>query len=214
MAKPHITTQVGDKFNRWTVISDSFFVRNQRVVQCRCDCGTEKPVRLGRLHKGESRSCGCLQVEELTTHGHTANAIRKDSNEYWIWNSMRQRAINPKHKQYADYGGRGIGLCERWLKFENFYADMGPRPSKGHSIERKENDKGYEPSNCRWATRTEQNQNKRNNRFITANGETLCLAEWARRLNCINSTILGRIKMGWSEEKAVTVPVRKMLADR
>lgn len=122
---------------------------------------------------------------------------------------MLQRTTNEKNKQYPEYGGRGIGVCERWRAFENFYSDMGPRPSKGHSLEREKNDQGYSPSNCKWATRIEQNKNKRNNRYITADGKTMCMTDWARELGCSHATLHFRLKKGWSDERTVMTPVRK-----
>ena len=117
---------------------------------------------------------------------------------------MKNRCINSKVTSYKNYGARGIKVCDRWLKFENFLADMGERPSDQHSIERIDNDGNYEPSNCKWATRAEQVNNKRNTRNITANGETLTLAEWARRLGCTHTAIIRRISTGMPEEIAVT----------
>jgi hypothetical protein len=198
----------GDRFSRWTVVSESDRP-GSKSYNCVCDCGSERIVRKEKLLNGSSRSCGCLRNEELTTHGLTANAIRKDSSEYWIWNSMIQRCHNPRNVQYPEYGGRGILVCDEWRTFENFYRDMGPRPSKGHSIDRIDNDAGYSPSNCRWATRQEQNLNKRDSRRLTANGVTKCLQEWARDLGCSHATILHRIKAGWTEEEAVTKQARK-----
>ena len=101
--------------------------------------------------------------------------------EYKVWAGMKQRCSNPKSANWFDYGGRGITVCERWLKFDNFYADMGPRPNDEHSLERRDGDAGYEPSNCVWATADVQARNKRNTRWITYKGETLCLRDWAER---------------------------------
>lgn len=124
-----------------------------------------------------------------------------------VWAMMRSRCENPTVKSYPSYGGRGIKVCERWQKFENFYADMGDRPSPQHSLERVDNDGDYSPENCIWATREVQVKNKRNTRLITANGETYHLAEWARRLGCNPAAILARIAAGMSEAEAVTKPV-------
>ena len=123
-----------------------------------------------------------------------------------VWRSMHDRCNLQSQKSYRDYGGRGIRVCERWAGsqgFANFLADMGPRPD-GMTIDRINNDGNYEPGNCRWISRHDQAGNKRNNRFITANGETLHLAEWARRLKCNPSAILARLDTGMSEEEAVT----------
>lgn len=112
----------------------------------------------------------------------------------------------PEGENWMDYGGRGITVCDSWLKFENFYADMGPRPSMGHSIERGDNDDGYHKDNCRWATRLEQGKNKRNNRIIEAFGKRQHLAEWVRQSGLHHTTILNRLARGWTNEKAVSTP--------
>lgn len=123
-----------------------------------------------------------------------------------IWFGMKQRCNNPKHEAYARYGGRGIKICERWESFQNFMEDMGPRPGPEYSIERLNNDLGYEPSNCKWATRTEQSRNTRNNRRLTYNGETLCVSEWAERFGLHHNRITKRLESGWSVEEALTTP--------
>lgn len=119
---------------------------------------------------------------------------------------MRARCENPEARRYCDYGGRGITVCERWADFENFLADMGRKPSLGHSIDRIDNDGPYSPENCRWATKTEQMRNRNSNRYLTHGGETLLMIEWAERLGCPSSVIHKRITRGWSVEKAVTTP--------
>src|SRR3990167_9258097 len=105
---------------------------------------------------------------------------RKDHQLHSTWLRMRERCRNPKHNRYHRYGGRGIGICKRWEKFANFVADMGPKPSSDHSLERINNDSDYKPSNCRWATRLEQGSNTIQNKPISVNGEIKHLAEWAR----------------------------------
>jgi hypothetical protein len=126
---------------------------------------------------------------------------------YGTWAAMLNRCYNPRQKSYRYYGQRGIEVCDRWRhSFTNFLADMGERPSKKHMIERRDNDGPYSPTNCIWALREDQVKNKRNNRYITANGETLHMAEWARRLGVNPAAILYRLNKGWSEEQAVTVP--------
>jgi hypothetical protein len=124
---------------------------------------------------------------------------------YSIWAGMKARCYNKNTKAYPNYGGRGINICERWLRFECFRADMGDPPS-GASIERIDNDKGYEPGNCCWATRAEQSRNRRNVRMITANGKTMTATEWAEESGIPFKTIFARLSKGWSESDAVTFP--------
>jgi hypothetical protein len=133
----------------------------------------------------------------------------KQTPEYRCWSRMIQRCTNLKHSSYYNYGGRGITVCKRWLKFKNFIADMGIRPTPKHSIERKDNSKGYQPSNCKWATRFEQHRNMRRNRWITFQGKTLCLRDWEKLLGFGSMTIKSRLERGWSVEEALTLPPDK-----
>jgi hypothetical protein len=120
---------------------------------------------------------------------------------------MKTRCQNPRTQEYPRYGGRGITVCERWQKFDAFFADMGVRPTKNHTLERINNELGYSPDNCRWATWKEQCSNKRNNIMLTWDGRTMAAPVWASLLNLSLSTLRGRIKQGWSDERALTEPV-------
>lgn len=132
---------------------------------------------------------------------------QKAMSGYWSWQSMVKRCTNPNHQTYRYYGARGIRVCERWRIFDNFRADMGPRPSRRHSIDRIDNSGNYEPGNCRWATPEEQGANMSRNRIITANGVSMSVSEWARRIGIHQSAIHHRMRrMGWSPERAVTTP--------
>jgi len=129
----------------------------------KCDCGSEREMTSGQL-AGKTQSCGCQKAENnrarLTTHGMAAGG-NSHTRVYRIWNAMKQRCQNPNQPHYERYGGRGVTVCDRWQKFADFYADMGDPPSDTHSIDRIDNDHGYEPVNCRWATLQEQARNKR-----------------------------------------------------
>lgn len=176
---------------------------------CRCRvCGGEKPIPAGRLRDGQD-SCGCLKSSRCraaaTRHGYADKRLRKQDPTYKAWMHIRSRCRNPKDKKFADYGGRGIGVCERWLEsFENFLADMGERPGPGYSIDRRDNNKGYEPENCHWATAIQQGNNKRNNRWVTLDGRTQTLAQWARERGLPYSRVTTRLsRLGWSMEEAL-----------
>lgn len=195
----------GDTFNFWVVIRDApsrpMKRGSQRYVVCRCRCGLEGERELRSIRTGTSKSCGrCGTRNPRRTHG------ASHTGEYSSWTAMKQRVTNPKNPRFHRYGGRGIKVCERWSRFENFLADMGNKPSPAHTIERINGNKDYSPDNCRWATRAEQAQNTSQNRFLTSNGRTLCLAEWARVKGLTFDTLRGRIRRGWSVERSLATP--------
>lgn len=137
--------------------------------------------------------------------------MRSQTPEYWILINIKQRCLNPRNKRYRLYGGRGIRICDEWARkggFAAFLAHVGPRPSPKHSVDRIDNNGNYEPGNVRWATQREQMRNSRINRNITAQGETLSLAEWSERTGLGVGCIASRIsRYGWTEQAAVTTPV-------
>lgn len=127
--------------------------------------------------------------------------------EFSCWEAMRQRCLNTNAPNFASYGGRGITVCDAWKEsFRTFLADMGPRPSIAHSIDRINNEGNYEPSNCRWATPEQQNKNRRDNLPITAFGKTMILQDWAKEIGLNYQTISARLKAGWPAETALTAP--------
>jgi hypothetical protein len=132
------------------------------------------------------------------------------SAEWRAWSKMKDRCANPTNNRYKHYGARGIGVCARWLKFENFLADMGPKPSPAHTIERKDVDLGYEPGNCVWVHKSRQALNRTDTLRITVNGVTKALMDWAREIGLKSSTVHMRIdKYGWDPVVAATTPARK-----
>lgn len=133
----------------------------------------------------------------------------RKTREQSTWYNILQRCTNPKSPSWKNYGGRGITICDRWRNsYANFFADMGPRPA-GMSIERKDRDGHYEPNNCHWASAAEQSRNTRRNKRITFQGETLCLKDWAARLDVRYNTLVLRLLRGWSVERMMTTPFLK-----
>jgi hypothetical protein len=167
---------------------------------CKCECGNVKSIRSSDLVGGKIRSCGCkhqnLKGEALKKHG------GKGTRTYRIWCAMKTRCSNPNAASYGRYGGRGITVCSEWEKFETFLADMGECP-EGMSIDRIENDKGYLPSNCLWATRLQQANNTSANVFIEHNGKRMTRSEWERSLGLGATTVRGRLRRGLSLEDAL-----------
>lgn len=164
---------------------------------CKCSCGTEVIVNSGNLTSGHTRSCGCLVMEHCKTKlkaSHSSHGLSKTP-EYETWLAIRKRCHDESAKDYYRYGGRGIAVCERWREsFEAFYQDMGPRPSPEHSIDRKDNNAGYSPNNCRWATKEEQANNRSTNVTHLIDGESLTLAQIARAYQLNPMTIKRRLK--------------------
>lgn len=174
---------------------------------CKCDCGESTIVSSAGLTSKKTGSCGCLQRESVirknTTHGLACTP------EYPIWNDMKRRCYNPKTNNFHNYGGRGITVCDRWLEsFENFYADMGPRPSRRHCIERINNNLGYSPENCKWATYREQARNTRANRLVTLNGETRPMIAWADEAGVCIAAMAGRLDRDWPD-RLLLLPKQK-----
>lgn len=202
----------GKRFGKWLVI-ELYGVTERGCVQwlCRCDCGTERPVASQPLRNGLSQSCGCRQsaitAKRNLTHGKSRTA------EYRTWASMKSRCFNKNTVSYKNYGGRGLTVCSRWLGtdgFYNFLDDMGLKPSDRHTIERRDNSKGYCPENCRWATREEQSENRRNVHQITFSGERKTIKQWSVATGIPHALIWRRLRIyGWTVEKALTTRPRK-----
>ena len=144
--------------------------------------------------------------------GYYRNGTR--SAEYIAWANMIQRCTDPHATRFAEYGGRGVTVCERWMMFDNFLADMGPKPGPEYSIERIDNAGNYEPGNCRWATIREQTRNRRSNVRIEFGGVTRVLTDWAAELGIDPGTLQSRLKRGWPVERALTMPTAKVRGEQ
>lgn len=210
MAKKRDLT--GQKFGRLLVLHDTGERKRGYVVwHCRCDCGNEVDVRGSHLTSGNTTSCGCYGrecvAERSTTHGMARQG--ETHPVYWVWRYMLQRCENPNNPAYKDYGGRGIKVCEEWHDPQVFIDwALTNGWQEGLSIDRIDNNGNYEPSNCRWTTQKEQARNKRNNRLITFNGKTQCLADWAEETGIKRQTLASRIcNCHWSIERALTEPI-------
>jgi hypothetical protein len=176
--------------------------RSYRYWYCRCDCGVEREVREQNLKAGKCNSCGC-EVGKTASVFHRKHG-GAGTTEYKSWWMMLSRCYNKANKKYKYYGGRGITVCDGWRNsFENFLGDMGPKPSKNHTIDRFHNDGNYEPNNCRWATAMQQNSNRRTVVMIALEEEMVCLSEFCRRLNLVYPTTLRRIHTGWTVEEVL-----------
>lgn len=195
------------KFGRWTVLTTQ-----PKKSLCRCECGTERLVINYDIQRGVSKSCGCLSRERTAemakrvnrTHGMDATPT------YRSWVDMRRRCTQPHRKDYPQYGGRGITVCDRWMdSFANFFADMGERP-KGKTLERRENNGPYEPDNCCWATKDDQSRNTRTNRFIEVRGERMTVSDAARKYSIPWPTMFSRLNRGWDPERCISEPARQI----
>jgi hypothetical protein len=195
----------GLQFHRLKVLERGPNASNGEVRwSCVCICGTYCLVYGASLRSGKAKSCGCFSRERPVIHGLTHTP------EYIAWQSMKERCLNPLTRNYRNYGGRGITVCERWVQsFQNFLEDMGQRPSPQHSLDRYPDNNGgsYEKANCRWATVAQQKRNTRRNRLLTFNGKTQCVTDWAAELRFPDSVLFKRIRRGWSVERALTTPV-------
>lgn len=192
----------GHKFGRWTVIGEPYPHNRGWSVQCRCVCGTVRDVHSSMLlyTKRSEKSCGCFLAEVTATR-------RKPDSKYKhpvfnCWRCMMDRCYKPSDKGYSRYGGRGIRVDDRWHTFENFRDDMSPRLA-GHTLERKDNSRGYSKSNCKWATPVEQARNTRKSVHTTIGDRTMTPAAWSEVSGLRRGTIACRIRNGWEPYEAV-----------
>lgn len=201
-----INVNTGDRYGRLTVLGEvGRDKHNKRCLSCLCDCGNTTVVELNSIRTGNTTSCGCYALEVSrkinTTHGKTKTCL------YNSWRGMKDRCINPNSTNYSNYGGRGIKVCDEWQVFDEFLKwAINNGYVKGLSIERINNNGNYEPGNCRWATRIEQNNNRRTNHMITFNGKTKSTTEWSRITGINYRTLKSRLETGWTVEDALLTP--------
>lgn len=204
---PAFNDITGKVFGRITVIGGPIKTLDGRTrikVMCRCKCGTEWLVRRSHLLENRTKSCGCFNIEFISslnrTHGMSKTLI------YGAYRSMISRCTNKNDIGFKRYGGRGITVCKRWMNsFDNFLFDMGKRP-KGMTLDRKDNNGAYSPENCQWVTPRKQANNTRRNIFLEFNGERMTLSEWSTKTGILGTTIRRRINTGWSIRDALMIP--------
>lgn len=217
--KKRVQDLTGQVFGRLTVIVLAGRKNYIDLWRCRCACGNEKTVYDGNLRQGFTKSCGCTWKKSIgdgnRTHG-------ERTVEYFTWKGIKQRCFDKNSSGFRRYGGRGIRMCVAWARsYETFLRDMGRKPSAKHSIDRIENDLHYSCGkckecvtmgwsfNCRWAIPAEQARNKRTTRFLTYNGKTMALFDWANETGLKLSTLWNRLDVGWPIDRALTEPVRR-----
>ena len=213
-----IEIKKGDRFSRIKILSETTSSITpggtiRRRYLCQCDCGKIWSVAMSDLKNGDTKSCGCLKTDRnivrLTKHRMCRTTT------YKTWCNMKNRCLSKKNKEYKNYGGRGITVCKKWLKFEDFYNDMGEKPSKKYSIERINNDGNYCKENCCWIHNKEQNKNKSVTKFIEYKGERLCQTDWSQRLGGSKDIVFARINtLGWDPIIAITTPVKKYVRNK
>ena len=206
---------VGQKFNRWTILSraENHPISGSAQFLCQCDCGNKTIIPGTSIRKGHSKSCGCLRDELASKrmqgvkfglkHGLYGTKI------YTTWRAMLQRCEDTNSSGYYKYGAKGIKVCKRWHNIKNFVSDMGFPPSPKHSIDRIKNHGDYKPSNCKWSTLIEQMNNHSLNVFISYNGEANTIAQWACKLNLNYKALRKRIRtFHWTIERSLNTPTK------
>lgn len=204
----------GMTFERLTLIEPAGFrllgikvPKSYALWKCLCRCGKEAVVKAHDLKRGHARSCGCLQRDAVSKHG-GASDKRGYHRLYRLWCSMRTRCNNPRSSGYPSYGGRGIYIDAPWNDFATFLKDMEPTFKEGLSVERRDNNGPYAKWNCYWATAYEQHANKRSNRRIEWQGESLTVAQWARKLG-LKPTCLAKRLDNWPLERAMKAQMER-----
>jgi len=206
---PRISDLTGQRFGRLLVIKRVENKKAHTMYLCKCNCEKEKIIGGTHLKKGSIKSCGCLRKETHTKHGLSVSKF------YQKFTNLKIRCVNKKDKDYVSYGGRGIKCL--WTSFEEFKEDMYDSylehktifGEKNTTIDRKNVNGNYCKENCRWATCKEQNRNRRDNVWITYNGETKIIGDWEKELGIKSGTLNSRLKNGWTKEKTFNTPIKK-----
>ena len=206
----------GERFGRLVVIRKIPSNRHHSQWECLCDCDAVRTVDQGNLTSGSTKSCGCfikdVKIAQLTTHGLSRSPGGPHTRLYNIWRGMKKRCLSPSNQAYPYYGGRGITVCPEWVEYEEFHKwAMSNGYQEGLTIERKDNDGHYEPSNCIWATSKTQARNRSSNRILTYGPDSMPMSAWAEKLGMHPSALDKRLKSGWSVEKTLTTPPRRWL---
>jgi hypothetical protein len=213
MSKRKIIISFGEKYGNLSTVKeiDSILVgrSKKRFILCKCICGNIKTYRLEYLRSGHTKSCGCnrltISAKSRITHGESGTRLHN------IWSLMLSRCRNKNRKDYKNYGGRGISVCFEWYEYKRFkdWAILNGYEKK-LTIERIDNNGNYCPGNCKFATMKEQANNRRNNKLLNHNGITLTIAQWSERLGFKSYIIDNRIRRGWTTERALSMPVRRV----
>lgn len=199
----YLKYKIGDIVSGFTICNIRRDNRSKAIGEFVCFCGNKFSARVDHVSSKRIGSCGCNAKNNAFIHGYAR--VKKQFPEYICWASMKQRCGDPKHKSYKNYGGRGIGVCERWMhSFENFLEDMGNRPTKLHSVDRINVNGNYEPGNCRWATKKQQMRNMTTNRMLEFDNKIQCVSDWAEEVNIAATVISKRLARGWSINKSLT----------
>lgn len=194
---------IGQRFGRYVVKNLAENRNKLRYVDVVCDCGSERAVSNIALWSGRSKSCGCLKRELMANQSRTHGQSK--SGAYKSWVAMQGRCRNKNNAKYPTYGGVGIVVCEAWSRFEAFLSDMGDRP-ENMTIDRIDGSLGYSPGNCKWSTKSEQQNNLKTNSMHSCDGVSKTIAQWSEYSGIPYNRLYGRLRMGWTMDRAIKVP--------
>lgn len=202
----------GQRYGNLTVISRSENKGKAIYWNCICDCGNKCIIRGSHMREGRTFSCQkCGRQRQSMA---TSKKYERNGNLYHVWVAMKQRCFNPRSQEYYNYGGRGITVCDEWFDYVNFYEWARGKYEPGLTIDRIDVNGNYEPSNCRFVPQSIQNVNRRNNRYVTYNGETKAASEMAKKYGFRPSVLYKRLKTGWTIERALTEPLHTEMIHR